>query len=208
MTPSQWTPGIDVSHYQGVIRWDQVKASGIEFAYIKVSDGVNWIDRDFSWNWKQSKVSGIARGVYHFYRPQDQVAAQMSNFEHCMRMMLASDPYSGELPPALDLEVGPMDSAELNQALVFLQLLEQYAGLVPVLYLDLANEGKIDGRFARYPLWLADYSGKIPITHNFEPWTFWQHTPAGSVEGISGQVDLDWFNGSVEDLRNVGKLPT
>lgn len=200
MNPSSnWLPGIDVSHWQGAIAWNQVQAAGIQFAYIKATQGSSSVDPNF-----QSNVEGsaglIARGAYHFYQLQT-VSDQMSNFEN------TCGPYTLELPPALDVEVGPLDDAEQKQILLFLNLLEQYAGRIPVLYVDLANAQKITNpEFARYPLWLADYSTTVPTIPGSDlqaQWTFWQHTPQGTVSGISSTVDLDWFNGNRDQLWNI-----
>lgn len=197
-------PGIDVSHYQGVIRWDRVKDAGIQFAYIKATDGASFTDSCLKWNWAQSKAAGVPRGAYHFYRPGVNVASQGTRF---MDSILPD----GELPPALDLEVGPMDEVELADVLTLLTWLEDHFQRIPVLYVDLATASKItDDRFARFPLWLADYSGvsTVPGSMILTEWTFWQHTPAGKVDGVPSQVDLDWFSGTADELANVGKLAT
>lgn len=195
------TPGIDVSHWQSVIAWDQVKTAGVQFVYIKATDGITGVDSHFHMN--QAESDGvIPRGAYHFFR-QEGIAAQMDNFSKCCGS------YSLELPPALDVEVGPFDEAQMKDVLLFLNLLEQYAGRIPVLYVDLANARKItDLEFGRYPLWLADYSNAepmIPPTSPLQAWTFWQHTPAGRISGVPNAVDLDWFNGTADQLLNVGK---
>jgi lysozyme len=195
-----WTPGIDVSHWQSVIAWGQVKTTGVQFAYIKATDGSTGVDSHFAMNRAES-AGVIPRGAYHFFR-METVSSQMRNFEKCC------GDYTLELPPALDLEVGPMDAPELKQVLLFLNVLEQYAGRIPVLYVDLANALKItDPEFARYPLWLADYSTKEPIipdTPFQAQWTFWQHTPQGQISGVPNAVDLDWFNGTPEQLLLIG----
>jgi lysozyme len=198
-------PGIDVSHWQSVITWPKVKSAGVEFAYIKATDGVSGVDSHFQMNRVES--GGVLdRGAYHFFR-QEGISAQMNNFQKCCGA------YDLELPPALDVEIGPFDQVELKQVLLFLNLLEQYSGRIPVLYVDLANAQKITNpEFARYPLWLADYSAREPLISGsaFQAqWTFWQHTPQGRVDGIPNAVDLDWFQGTPDQLSSVGKiLPT
>jgi len=209
---SLWTPGVDVSHWQGEISWPQVKDAGIGFAYIKATDGEYFLDSHFRVNWSESRHEGVLRGAYHFFRPID-VDAQVRS------LIAAIDDDPGELPPALDLEVGPMDQAELENALLWLESIEAHYCRIPVLYVDRSvAQGITDERFARYPLWLADYSSVTPGSGLTEPvipgsviqaiWTFWQHTPAGKISGIPNQVDLDWFNGTPDQLLKVGRLPT
>ncbi len=200
--------GIDVSHWQGVISWLKVAAAGIEFAYIKATDGARIIDSRFHINWAKSKIAQVPRGAYHFFRPDQSVQEQVDNF-------FGTYPEEGDLPPALDLEVGPMDQVELNQARAFLEATQERAGVIPVLYADLATVQKITALsvpereqrgsgFAQYPLWLADYSGG-PSQNG---WTFWQHTPQAKVSGVPALVDLDYFHGTLEQLLEIGKLPT
>ena len=52
--------GIDVSHYQGEVDWPAVAASGVRFAFIKATDGVDDIDPRFAQNWAGAKLAGIA----------------------------------------------------------------------------------------------------------------------------------------------------
>jgi len=61
------TKGIDVSHFQGEIDWSTVKAAGIDFAFIKATDGVAEIDPRFVENWQGAGQANIARGAYHFF---------------------------------------------------------------------------------------------------------------------------------------------
>src|SRR6266478_76036 len=116
--------GIDVSHWQGVISWLKV-ATEIDFAYIKATDGAHGQDSRFAVNWSKSKIAGVPRGAYHFFRSDQEVQAQVDNF-------FSAYPEEGDLPPALDLEVGPMDQVELNQARAFLEATQERAGVIPV----------------------------------------------------------------------------
>jgi lysozyme len=188
-----WTPGIDVSHYQGVIDWAQVASAGIKFAYIKATDGVVHVDPYFHRNWEGAKSAGIYRGAYHFFRPEFNEISQLALFIRTVGPLIDLPLL---LPCALDLEVGPMDQAELDNAFKFLKALD---AAKPVLYVDKSTGEKIkEERFAQFSLWLADYSTIEPMS-----WTFWQHTPQGQVGGIQNAVDLNWFNGPFEELEKL-----
>ena len=62
--------GIDVSRWQGIINWAQVKADGFQFAIIKASEGGTFVDPDFASNWAAAKAAGLVRGAYCFTRPE------------------------------------------------------------------------------------------------------------------------------------------
>ena len=72
----QTTYGIDVSYYQGNIDWAAVAGAGVEFAIIRVSDGIGFHDPKFAQNWAGAKANGIIRGAYQFFRSDDDPIAQ------------------------------------------------------------------------------------------------------------------------------------
>ena len=90
--------GIDVSHHQGAIDWPLLPAQGVDFAYIKASEGGDHRDRAFAANWSGARRAGIARGAYHFFTLCRPGADQAANF-------IAAVPAEPDaLPPAVDLE--------------------------------------------------------------------------------------------------------
>ena len=67
--------GIDVSHHNAKINWDKLKDSrteevGIDFVYIKATEGATHLDKEFQRNWKEARRIGMKRGAYHFYNPR------------------------------------------------------------------------------------------------------------------------------------------
>jgi len=72
--------GIDVSHYQGRIDWRALPAQGVDFAYIKASEGGDLRDDAFAANWAGAERAGIARGAYHFFTLCRPGADQAANF--------------------------------------------------------------------------------------------------------------------------------
>src|SRR5579871_5288706 len=68
--------GIDVSYYDGNVSWSSVRASGRQFAIARVSDGTGFMDPKFAANWSGIKAAGMVRGVYQFFRPEDDAVAQ------------------------------------------------------------------------------------------------------------------------------------
>lgn len=199
---STYTFGIDVSHYQGEVDWAAVTEGGVRFAFIKATDGINEIDPRFQQNWAGTKAAGILRGAYHFFRPSLDATQQA---EHFLRVLTMD---GMALPPALDVEITDgLDRAALQAAIrTWLGTVQLALACKPVLYTDpFFWKTAVGGDFSEYPLWLACYANEAEVPTTWRAWTFWQHSAAGQVSGISGQVDLDYCSLPYEDLRR-GKL--
>ena len=95
------TLGMDVSYYQETINWAKAKAGGIEYSFIRVSDGTTKHDPMFASNWTNSKAAGVIRGAYQFFRPSQDVNTQAD----IMINAISGDFGSGDLPPVIDVEV-------------------------------------------------------------------------------------------------------
>jgi len=85
----------------------------------------------------------------------------------------------------------------------WMDYVEQHYGATPILYTsytfrrDYLNTPEFD----RYPFWIAHYY--VDHLQYKGPWTFWQHSDRGHVDGINGEVDVNVFNGSYEDLLEL-----
>jgi lysozyme len=192
--------GVDVSHHQGEIDWDKVANQGIQFAYIKASEGENLQDERFPENWSGSSRAAIIPGAYHYYSLCAAPALQAANF-------LASAPPSGtvSLPPAVDLEFGgncakrPSPAAFQADLRVFLAAVEASWNRPVVLYVSPEFFPYVKGRFPGHPVWVRDIWGR-PDAAEFGRWQFWQYANRGRLHGISSSVDLDVFAGSHRDF--------
>jgi lysozyme len=91
--------GIDVSHYQGVVAWQSVRAAGAAFAFAKASEGTTATDPLFADNWRGIAQAGLARGAYHFAHPGFDPETQAVHFHATV-----GDLRPGDLPPVLDIE--------------------------------------------------------------------------------------------------------
>ncbi len=190
--------GTDVSHHQGKINWAPLTPDATHFTYIKTTEGGDWTDADFTFNWGQAKAIGLPRGAYHFYtlcRPvEDQIAH-----------IIATVPKEPKiLPVAIDLEFGgnckgrpPITQfrADLNQ---MLDALEAHYGQRPILYLTRGfDEHYIKGAFQNEGYWLRSIVRQPSA--DWRPWLFWQYHNKGRRDGVTGPVDLNAFNGSLEE---------
>lgn len=202
--------GVDVSRWNGdwVDHLDGPLA-GISYVFVRASDGLA-ADPAFDRHWKAVRSHGLVRGSYHFYRvdidPEKQVQAYLR--------MLGGAPEEGDIAPVLDFEADSFPPAappprEKVQAdlLRALQALERHGGRVPMIYTnwDMGTRWLDDERFARYPLWIADWSRRdaprLPATWARQGFRFWQRTDRYQPPGTGKlALDLDWFIGRREDL--------
>ncbi len=198
--------GVDVSSYQGEIDWDTVaREPGMRFAFVKATEGRSWEDPYFDLNWKLLKRARLARGAYHFYRP-NRDAAQQANF---YANVVTLEP--GDLPPVLDVEKTDGRSPEVIRAGVatWLRLVGRRYGVRPILYTNHDFYVKyFAGHFDEYPLWLAHYEVRQPRL-TADRWAFWQHSDEALVPGIRGFVDGNVFGGSAQEFGRllVGAAP-
>ena len=193
--------GIDVSKYQGDIDWATVRRSGVEFVWIKATEGANHVDSKFQQNWAGAKQAGIARGAYHFVwwcrHPHEEIAWFKAN--------VPNDPDA--LPPVLDVEATP-DSKSCKRTLhreevladmrIMLQDMERAYGKRPVIYVtvDFYQHIMHPNEFSDYPVWVRSVKHSPPVTYPGRRWVFWQYQSDGLVPGIRGKVDRNAFAGT------------
>lgn len=191
--------GIDVSHWQGTIDWRAVRGSGIDFAFIKATEGGTHTDPQFARNWAAAADAGITRGAYHYFRPDVDPVKQAEHFLRVTRLG------PGDLPAVLDVETsdGVAGDALLRAIRSWLQTVERATGKRPIVYTypDFWNR-YVSASPGPYPLWIASYGRDQPLmpTIGWSEWTFWQSSATGRVPGIQGNVDLDHFRGGRTQL--------
>ncbi|NBG65700.1 glycoside hydrolase family 25 protein [Acidiluteibacter ferrifornacis] len=198
--------GIDVSHFQGAVDWDEIKANNITFAYTKATQGATYIDSKFHQNWSEMAAANIARGAYHFYSTESDGNTQAEHFINTIKEVKA-----GEMPPVLDLEQGSIKGTiAMNQfhleVLSWLTIVEAKLGVKPIIYTNnpFANQYLINEKFADYSLWIAEYGvaeAKTPLTWKDKGWSIWQRTERGNIEGEIGNVDHDITNVALHTLQ-------
>jgi lysozyme len=196
--------GIDVSHYQSRVNWQQVAEQHIDFAFVKATEGATHLDSLFCRNWLEMKEAGIKRGAYHFFRPTVSPLEQADNFTRSVEIQL------GDLPPVLDVEVMDGVSKErlINGVRTWLYYAEIRYGVKPIIYTNIKFYNKIlAGHFNDYPMWVARYGFRKPTLACGRDWHFWQYGSQGKLKGVAGNVDLNVFNGSPEDLEALCLSP-
>ncbi|MCW3092263.1 MAG: glycoside hydrolase family 25 protein [Ferruginibacter sp.] len=196
--------GIDVSRYQQVINWSDVKDMQdknikIGFAFIKATEGVDKVDAQFSRNWLQAEKENIPKGAYHYFTVGKSGKAQAANFIEIVKLK------KDDLPPVLDIEETSGESITTIQQNIkdWLEKVEQQYKVKPVIYTNISFYNTyLRGSFDEYHFWIAHYfqAGKPRIDRN---WTFWQHNENGHVNGIKTTVDFNVFCGDSTEFKNL-----
>ena len=185
---------IDVSTWNGIIDWEKVYKSGVRYAMIRSSFGVenpNQIDNKFVRNITNAVRAGVKCGVYHYSYAQSAFEAKREA-EFCLKTIKG---YKIDLPVAFDIE----DSSQTHLGkdtltsivIAFCDRIKS-AGYRPMLYCNpnwLCNYLHKDKLINKYDIWLANWGVSAP-SYNC---AIWQYSENGSVPGVSGSVDMNWI---------------
>ena len=196
--------GIDISHHQGEVDWPRLSLATyrdrpINFVFMKATEGGDFVDDSFRYNFAASRECGLVRGAYHFFLPDVPADIQARNFISQVQLL------PGDLPPVLDVEVVGKGGVEQLQQGVYtwLSIVERHYGVAPIIYASYKFKTKYlsDSPFTHYPYWIAHYY--VEDLEYEGAWKFWQHTDRGYLDGIKTHVDLNIFNGNLEELMQM-----
>lgn len=198
--------GIDISHYQGDINWEDLQNNAmidgcpLRFIIVKSTEGSTRIDPSFYDNFDNAREYGFIRGAYHFWSNKSSARSQANFF---MKKVHLED---GDLPPVLDVEHKPADKSVEDfqiDVLTWLHIVENKYHAKPIIYTYYKFKDKYlnTPAFDNYPYWIAHYY--VDKVEYKGKWKFWQHTDAGQLPGIQGKVDLNIYNGSFYDLMQL-----
>ncbi|TDP00846.1 glycoside hydrolase family 25 protein [Flavobacterium sp. 245] len=195
--------GIDVSEFQGKVDWDEVEILDekypVQFVFIRATAGNDRVDTQFKKNWEGAKENKIMRGAYHYYRPNENSIEQANLFIKTVKLQ------KGDLPPVLDIEKlpknQPLDS--LKKGLKrWLTKVEKHYQVRPIIYSgERYYSDFLKEEFSEYLFWIANYNfyrEKIE-----DDWLFWQFTEKASLPGIKHRVDVNIYNGDLEQLQFI-----
>ena len=135
----------------------------------------------------------------HYFIPKTDARKQADFFIRTVQLA------KGDLPPVLDVETtGKQSPQELKTAVkTWLDRVEAHYGVKPILYTSYKFKKRYlsDSIFNAYPYWIAHYY--VDSVRYEGKWHFWQHTDVGTVPGIEEEVDLNVFNGTMEELLEL-----
>ena len=210
--------GLDVSEFQGIVDWAQVKGAGYQFAMLRAGYGFRTPDQQFRRNAAECNRIGLPAGAYWFcyaLSPEDA----RKEADGCLE---AIAPYRMEYPICYDIEHASVTYAEQNGVTITPALATQIVtafcdrieerGYFAMYY---SNQNFLETYLSRdlnrrYALWFARYGSR----YDGIDYGIWQYTSTGSIPGIAGNVDLD--TGYVDyasvirkaGLNHLGSKPT
>ena len=191
---SKYKEGIDVSHYQGSINWDEVvDGTPISYVYLKATEGASLVDDTYERNLAEARRVGLSVGSYQFYRPNIDWKKQFDN----MTSIVKSD--EQDLVPIIDIEHRGSVSSEafISDLRSFIEKVTEYYGKKPLLYTyhNFYNS-YLQGEFTDYHFMIARYRSDSPTLNDGKDYIMWQYTSRGSIPGIRGHVDRSKIMGS------------
>lgn len=191
--------GIDVSEFQGYIDWQQVKDSGIEFAFIRIGcrtydDGGIIFDTRFKENLYSAYRAGVETGVYFF----SQALTVEEALEEADAVIEAIEPFNITYPVVFDWEIIAEDYARTDEisidalsdcCVAFCNRIKE-AGYTPMIYQNTSTLlYNVDlPKIKDFDIWLAEYNDQPTYHYDFK---IWQYTSEGRVPGIATDVDLN-----------------
>ena len=197
--------GIDISHYQGKIDWEQlknamIKGCPVRFVIIKSTEGSSRLDENFRENFNQARDFGFIRGVYHFWSNKSTAREQAYYFLDQVHLT------DGDLPPVLDIEHKPADKSVEDfqrDVLTWLHIVEDKYHVKPIIYTYYKFKEQYLSApvFEDYPYWIAHYY--VDKVQYKGKWKFWQHTDVGKLPDIKVYVDFNIYNGSYYELKQL-----
>ena len=192
--------GVDVSHHQGNIDWEKVKAAGCDFVILRIgyrgygTTGSLNADKMFETYYTGAKDAGLMIGAYFFAQAINEEEAK----EEAQFVLDILNGLQLDLPVVYDPESILDDVARTDDVTgeqftrntkVFCETIAE-SGYQPMIYANMLWEAfELDlTKLLEYPIWYADYE-QVPQT----PYVFqcWQYSNTGTVDGIEGEVDLD-----------------
>jgi GH25 family lysozyme M1 (1,4-beta-N-acetylmuramidase) len=213
--------GVDVSHYQGVIDWARVAASGQHFSYAKATEGVHYVDPYYASNYVGAKRNGLYAGGYHYARPDRSSGSAQADY-FLDRSGYVTD--GRTLPPMLDIEwpwagsgspypcYGLTPAQMVSWVRDFVNRIRERTGRPTLIYTNVNWWNPCTASnpsFGNQPLDVARYQATPnPLPAGWSRFTFWQYTASASIPGVIGRVDHNVFNGTLADLARLASITT
>lgn len=197
--------GIDLSHHNEVISWDQIRDRDVSFVYLKVTEGASHRDKDYERNYRLAKFNNIKVGTYHFFSFLTPGEVQAKHF---IREAICK---KGDLLPAIDVEHSPCNKynrkkekrdAVVRELKVFEKKLRSFYGRYPVIYTNKeCYELYVRNFFPKNPIWICDLTGEPQ--EEIQNWAIWQFSHKGKIPGTTGDIDLNYYRYSFEKFQGL-----
>ncbi|MDE6523541.1 MAG: hypothetical protein K2L17_12040 [Muribaculaceae bacterium] len=186
--------GFDISSHNGDINFKAAAKDGMEFVWIKATEGVTFRDKNFSKNYEKAGKAGLKRGAYHFFR------FDRDGVEQAINLLETVGDRNLELGVAIDIETSGnpegISPDLIKERIASMADYLNLRGIAPTLYCNKTDYyDYMADSFPGNSLWICAFT-QDPIA---APWTFWQYHHSGSVKGVKGKVDLNVYGGSREE---------
>lgn len=196
--------GLDISHHQEKVNWTLVDKK-YKFIILKATEGQNFLDTDFLYNWNNARLNGFVVGAYHFFVMTSSGEAQADFY-------ISKVPDSEKtLPPIIDLEISTKKYKKpdvIEHLRVIVEKLEKHYKKRVIFYVNYNTyNAYIKGEFPENKIWITDYK-YFPKIDEENRWIFWQVSRRGRIEGIPGFTDKNVLRKgmTVEELINQSKI--
>jgi len=187
--PSGTKRGADLSQYQGNVNFSQLKSS-VDFVILRAGYGRYSSQKDpkFEQYYRDAKANGIAVGAYHYSYAKS--ASEARTEANVLLGWLKGKQF--EYPIYYDVEETSIFQTGRTNEIVqaFCDVLEQnkyWCGVYS--FVSALNSHFSSNIRNRYALWVAQWANKCTYSGSYG---MWQYTETGRVNGISGNVDLDY----------------
>ncbi len=196
--------GIDVSHHNPILNWDNVMEQGITFAYMKATEGNDHQDRNYPFNYDLARKSNIKVGSYHFY------TFGLSGKEQARHFLKIAKFSAGDLIPAIDVEHSAINTYRKDDKYVSLVIQElkvlekelyEHFGVHPVIYTNRdCYKLYIKKNFPDNIIWMCDLRNEPSDDFN---WRIWQFSHKGEIPGIDGHIDLNYYRYTFSEFKEL-----
>ncbi|MDR0824531.1 MAG: hypothetical protein LBN74_05515 [Prevotella sp.] len=197
--------GIDVSHHNPILNWENVMEQNISFAYLKATEGNTLLDRNYEFNYDLARKSNIRVGSYHFY------TFALSGQEQAEHFLQSSKFNSGDLIPAIDVEHSPSNPYSkdkkfvelvINELKVMENIVYERFGIHPVIYTN-KNCYKlyIKDYFPDNIIWMCDLQNEP--SDDIKNWRIWQFSHKGELMGIDDHIDLNYYRYTFNEFKEL-----
>jgi len=199
MVSADYPLGIDCGFPQEGVEFSGAREAHVEFAAIRIGQGED-PDSDFAESWPFAKQEKILRFAYDVYDPDIKGSVQAEIYSDTM-------PWQdrGELPPALDLELLPVNWNELKAMVDGIERFDGREAMICYSGAWFLNQIVVPPWLQAKPFWLVGYNDSGPtIPKGFHPEVLcWQQTNAWIVKWVGrkdGRIDRDYWIAGRQDL--------
>lgn len=203
--------GIDISSHQGFIDWNSIDVSELDFVIQRASIANYLIDEKFDEYWNgieslKSRNPNLIHMVYMVTAPYTSSGIELNIDQHVNTFVNLMGNRKPDMPICVDVELNRGATPNKQESLV-LGVCDRLKGLGFGDCIIYTGAWFWNPRLPRnsvwaqrFPLWVASYSENVVLPTDWTNWTIWQYTSSARISGITGNVDRNRANLSVERM--------